>query len=106
LADGNGASAGDLIITRRNDRRLRTRPGGFVRNGDRWIVVDVRKDGSIVARRQGHRIGASVALPATYVAEHVDLGYAVTAHRAQGVTADTAHVVVTRSTTRRTSTSP
>jgi AAA domain len=100
LADGNGASAGDLIITRRNDRRLRTRPGGFVRNGDRWMVVDVRKDGSIVARRQGHRIGASVALPAAYVADHVDLGYAVTAHRAQGVTVDTAHVVVTRCTTR------
>jgi ATP-dependent exoDNAse (exonuclease V) alpha subunit len=74
LADGNCASAGDLIITRRNDRRLRTLPGGFVRNGDCWIVADIRKDGSIVARRQGHRIGTSVALPATYVAEHVDLG--------------------------------
>ena len=39
-------------------------------------------------------------LPAAYVAEHVDLGYAVTAHRAQGMTVDTAHVVVTGSTTR------
>ena len=26
LADGNQASAGDLIITRRNDRRLASRP--------------------------------------------------------------------------------
>ena len=39
-------------------------------------------------------------LPPGYVAEHVDLGYAVTAHRAQGLTVDTAHVVVTGSTTR------
>ena len=39
-------------------------------------------------------------LPAGYVAEHVDLGYAVTAHRAQGITVDTSHVVVTGSTTR------
>ena len=39
-------------------------------------------------------------LPAEYVAEHVDLGYAVTAHRAQGITVDTSHVVVTPSTTR------
>ncbi|MEI2820972.1 MAG: helicase C-terminal domain-containing protein [Marmoricola sp.] len=45
------------------------------------------------------RSGA-VVLPPTYVAEHVDLGYAITAHRAQGVTVDTAHVVVTESTTR------
>mgnify|MGYP002382272658 CR=1 FL=1 len=34
------------------------------------------------------------------MAEHVDLGYAITAHRAQGVTVDTAHVVVTEATTR------
>lgn len=41
-----------------------------------------------------------MTLPAAYVAEHVDLGYAVTAHRAQGMTVDTSHVVVTGSTTR------
>ncbi len=34
------------------------------------------------------------------VSEYVDLGYAVTAHRAQGITVDTSHVVVTPSTTR------
>jgi hypothetical protein len=39
-------------------------------------------------------------LPAAYVAEHVDLGYAVTAHRAQGITVDRAHVVVSSATTR------
>jgi hypothetical protein len=42
----------------------------------------------------------SVTLPAAYVAEHVDLGYAVTAHRAQGITVDASHVVVTSATTR------
>ncbi|WP_171468062.1 helicase C-terminal domain-containing protein [Cellulosimicrobium sp. 72-3] len=39
-------------------------------------------------------------LPAAYVAEHVDLGYAVTAYRAQGMTVDPAHVVVAASSTR------
>jgi hypothetical protein len=34
-------------------------------------------------------------LPAGYVAEHVELGYAVNAHRAQGMTVDTAHVLAT-----------
>ena len=51
-------------------------------------------------QRLGVDFGGTVTLPAAYVAEHVDLGYAVTAHRAQGMTVDTSHVVVTGSTTR------
>jgi hypothetical protein len=100
LHDGTRASVGDLVITRQNDRRIRPLRGGWVRNGDRWRVTDVRTDGSVVAQRLGQGVGASVVLPAQYVADHVDLGYAITAHRAQGVTVDTSHVVVTGSTTR------
>ncbi|WP_230978535.1 ATP-dependent DNA helicase [Georgenia yuyongxinii] len=100
LDDDARASAGDLVITRRNNRILRTGRTGWGRNGDRWKIVDVRRDGSIQVRRAGRRLGASVVLPADYVAEHVDLGYAVTAHRAQGLTVDTSHVVVAGSTTR------
>ncbi|WP_407343381.1 MobF family relaxase [Pengzhenrongella phosphoraccumulans] len=100
LADDARASVGDLVITRRNDRNLRTARGGWVRNGDRWKVTDVRKNGAIEVQRSGRRFGARVVLPPAYVAEHVDLGYALTAHRAQGITVDTAHVVVTGSTTR------
>jgi hypothetical protein len=44
--------------------------------------------------------GGYVDLPADYVAEHVELAYASTAHRAQGRTVDTAHAVVTATTTR------
>ncbi|CUR58092.1 TraA-like transfer protein [metagenome] len=100
LSDGTQASAGDLIITRSNDRRLRTLRGGWVRNGDRWRVSQVSKDGSMLVERFGVAFGGSVILPAAYVAEHVDLGYAVTAHRAQGITVDTSHVVVSGTTTR------
>ncbi len=100
LADGTQASEGDLVITRHNDRRLHTLRGGWVRNGDRWTVTRVHKDGSMQVQRLGVDFGGSVTLPAAYVAEHVDLGYAVTAHRAQGMTVDTSHVVVTGSTTR------
>ena len=100
LTEGTSAGVGDTIITRRNDRRLRTGTGrGWVRNGERWQITDVRDDGSITIRKPGRRTG-SIVLPADYVAEHVDLGYAVTAHRAQGITVDTAHVLIEPSSTR------
>jgi hypothetical protein len=104
LTDGTRASVGDLVITRRNDRRLHTLRGegcgGWVRNGDRWRITYVNNDGSITVERAGAGNSGFVTLPAAYVAEHVDLGYAVTAHRAQGITVDTAHVVVSSATTR------
>jgi conjugative relaxase-like TrwC/TraI family protein len=100
LLDGTRASADDWVITRKNDRRLRTLRAGWVRNGDRWRVTDVRTDGSLVVRRLDRKQGGAVVLPTVYVADHVDLGYAITAHRAQGVTVDTAHVVVSAATTR------
>lgn len=99
LNDGTTAGVGDTIITRRNDRRLRNGKH-WVRNGDTWTIIGVRDDGSITIRKTGRRFGGSIVLPAAYVADHVDLGYAVTAHRAQGVTVDTAHVLVEPTTTR------
>ena len=93
LHDGTRVAVGDTVITRRNDRRLYA-SRSWVRNGDRWAVIGVRRNGSVDVRRQGRRWGSTVLLPASYVAQHVELGYAVTSHRAQGITTDTAHVVV------------
>ena len=62
----------------------------------------VRDDGTSRARKRRSRFGGSIVLPASYVAEHVDLGYAVTAYRAQGITTDTAHVLVEPTSTRET----
>jgi len=100
LGDGTRASAGDLVITRHNDRRLQAGTTGWVRNGDRWAVTKVHPDGAITVRRDGYNRGATVILPAQYVADSVDLGYAITAFRSQGVTVDTSHVVVTDHTPR------
>jgi conjugative relaxase-like TrwC/TraI family protein len=99
LHDGSAASVGDTVITRRNDRRLRV-AGSWVRNGDRWTVVAVNANGSIDLRRGRRRWGSPTRLPADYVKSHVELGYAVTSHRAQGITTDTAHVVVSSGMTR------
>jgi len=97
LADGNRASVDDLIITRRNDRRLTT-GRDWVRNGDRWIVNALTPDGGIRALHR--RTGKPVTLPADYVREAVELGYATTIHAAQGVTADTTHGLVDELMTR------
>ncbi|MEA5055834.1 MAG: MobF family relaxase [Propionicimonas sp.] len=99
LHDGTMAAVGDSVITRHNDRRLRA-GRGWVRNGDRWTVTDVRDDGSLAVRRATRRWHASVVLPADYVAEHLDLGYAVTSYRAQGITVDRSHVLVDAAMTR------
>ncbi|QIN28148.1 MobF family relaxase [Brevibacterium luteolum] len=93
LHDGNQASRGDIIVTRRNDRRL-SLGRGWVKNGDRWIVTNARADGSLTVRREHSRWRTTITLPADYVESFVELGYAVTAHRSQGSTVDTAHAIV------------
>jgi conjugative relaxase-like TrwC/TraI family protein len=99
LHDGTRAAVGDTVITRRNDRRLRA-GRSWVRNGDRWTVIGAHRSGSVEVRRLGRWWGSTVLLPAEYVRSHLELGYAVTSHRAQGITTDTAHVVVAPGMTR------
>ncbi|MDF1605871.1 MobF family relaxase [Nocardioides sp. YIM 152315] len=100
LADDARACVGDNVISRRNDRTLATTHGGWVKNGDRWRITDIRTDGSLVVDRLDPRRHGTTLLPAAYVGEYLDLGYAITAHRSQGITVDTAHVLVSASTTR------
>ena len=98
LCDGNRASVGDTVVTRRNERRLPFSRTGWVRNGDRWTVAGVGHDQSLtVASDRGFR----VTLPADYVRADVELGYAATIHGAQGATVDTMHGVVTGDESRQ-----
>lgn len=95
LADGLQAGSGDTIIARGNNRRLIDSEGEFVRNGTLFDVRAVNKhDGSVAAVRR--ETGASVVLPRTYLETSVELGYATTAHRSQGLTVDTGHTVITQ----------
>ena len=97
--DGSTASAGDLVITRRNDRRLRTSATDWVKNGDRWTVTRAHRDGSLDVVHT--HTGRHQRLPADYVTEHVQLGYATTVHGGQGVTADTSHTLTTGTESRQ-----
>jgi len=99
LADGNRASGGDVVITRRNNRTLTTGATAWVRNGDRWRITTVHPDGALdVHHLKTH---AQLTLPAEYVASSVELGYATTIHGAQGVTADTCHGLLTGTESRQ-----
>jgi len=89
----NVASVGDHIVTRRNDRRLRTSVGGWVVNGDVWTVTAVHPDGAADVRRHADR--STITLPADYLRDHAHLAYATTAHRAQGMTVDVCHAAIT-----------
>ncbi|MFI8528392.1 MobF family relaxase [Promicromonospora sukumoe] len=100
LHDENRAGIGDVIVTRLNNRHLRARHDDghidwardWVRNGDLWRVTAHDENGAVQARHL--ETGATVVLPADYVAAHVELGYAATIHRVQGMTVDTSHAMV------------
>jgi conjugative relaxase-like TrwC/TraI family protein len=76
---------GDRVVARRNDRER------AVENGMRGTVIAVdptEKD--VVVRTDG---GAQRRLDASYVAEHLQHAYALTAHTVQGATVEWAGVV-------------
>jgi len=87
---------GDEIVTTRNDRRLVTTSGAWVRNGDRWEVTRRSRTGALQLSSLDGR--GTVTVPGAYVQEHVALGYAVTVHKGQGVTTDEAVLIVDRAT--------
>jgi conjugative relaxase-like TrwC/TraI family protein len=93
------AALGDIVVTRRNERTLRTDHGEPVRNRDRWTVGRVHRDGSLtVSHFQSH---GHATLPAEYVRSHVRLGYAATAHGHQADTVDVSLAVITEATSHR-----
>ncbi|MBK8445249.1 MAG: relaxase domain-containing protein [Micropruina sp.] len=98
LADGNRVSAGDTIVTRRNERRLTFSRHGWVRNGDRWTVLAVGPDQCLIVANVS---GWQVRLPASYVRNDVVLGYASTIHGAQGLTVDSMHGVLSGQESRQ-----
>ena len=94
--DGHTIYLGERILARANNPHLRYGTS-FVTNGDLFTVTAIHTDGSLdVNTDTGH----ALTLPARYVTDHIQLGYAATIHRAQGITVDTTHALMDATTSR------
>ncbi|MGW4480960.1 MobF family relaxase [Rhodococcus triatomae] len=105
LTDGLEAAVGDVVVTRKNSSKyvVKNSDGhraGRVKNGDLWTVTAIGVDGALVLRSNAG--GGLVAVPADYVADNVQLGYATTVHRSQGMTVARCHVLASASMDRQT----
>ncbi len=97
VAGNHVVGVGDEIVTTRNDRRLVTSADGWVRNGDRWQVLARSGDDRLLVEDLAGR--GRVELAGDYVREEVALAYAVTIHKAQGLTVDRSILLVDERTT-------
>ncbi len=83
---------GDRLVTKRNDRDLTLHGGdGFVSNGMLWQATDATEEHVTV--RSVANPAVTATLPTGYITDHVAHAYALTVHRSQGATVDTAHVL-------------
>ena len=88
---------GDEVVTRRNDRTLRTNSGLMVKNRDHWNIHRIHDDGTVTVTGPT----GTITLPADYVNGHVELGYAQTSHASQGRTVDVALLLLDTPTDSR-----
>ncbi|MGH3857795.1 MAG: hypothetical protein ACRDR6_30760, partial [Pseudonocardiaceae bacterium] len=70
----------------------------FVKNGDTWQIAAIEADGALQVRHRTHR--GTAVLPPEYVQAHVELAYASTINRVQGMTSDHSQTVVPKNMTR------
>lgn len=96
LADGLEAAVGDVVVTRKNNSKYVVKDSaggraGRVKNGDLWTVTEIVGDGSL--RLRNNIGGGEVTVAADYIGANVQLGYAATVHRSQGMTVGSCHVL-------------
>ena len=99
ISGAEHAYIGDVVVTRRNERRLTTDHGEPVRNREIWKVTGLGADGSITVSSNAG--AGTVTLPADYASRHLRLGYAATEHGNQGDTTTVSIELVSDATTRR-----
>lgn len=96
LADGLEAAVGDVVVTRKNNSKYVVKhadgkKAGRVKNGDLWTIAGLGEDGSL--RLRNNISNGEVTVAADYITDNVQLGYATTVHRSQGMTVGSCHVL-------------
>lgn len=101
ISGGRVAAVGDVVVTRDNNPAIRYghNRSSFVKNGDLWVVAEVNDTSGLVLRHQD--TGELVTVDADYARNSVQLGYASTIHRSQGMTVDEAFVLPSLSLDRQ-----
>ena len=106
---GNYAGVNDLVQARRIGRHLVGYEGNRAGpvNRAQYRVLATREDGGLVVApvlgrgpEGEERHGEKMMLPGSYVAEHIELGYAATEYSIQGVTVGSTHNLTTSNTSR------
>ena len=82
---------GDHVVTRRNNRKLTTDRGHYIRNRDRWTVTGYNAATKTVTVNGPN---GTANLPIDYAKHHLQLAYAQTSHAAQGRTVDHSLLVI------------
>lgn len=102
LRDDTTAGVGDLIEARANDATIVDLGGRRVTNRDTYVVTDVLNGGHLLVRRcrSDGSLAGEMHLPAAYVADKVELGYASTTHAVQGRTVRRCFTLVDENSTR------
>lgn len=98
LSDGLTAHSGDTVLARKNHIIGHGKDASRVLNGQILTVRKIGRDGSLHCFDPQSK--TRVHLPADYVSQSTQLGYASTVHRAQGATVDTTHSLVDASVDR------
>jgi conjugative relaxase-like TrwC/TraI family protein len=81
---GREFRVGERVLCKRNDVALR------IRNGSRGTIVAIDQE-ALTLREDA---GPARRLPFSYVSEHLEHGYALTGHAAQGTTLERAYVLL------------
>ncbi|MCL1799891.1 MAG: relaxase domain-containing protein, partial [Promicromonosporaceae bacterium] len=102
LARNTDAGVGDVVVARHNHGTTNPATGRFVTfrdtdgtpiyNGDLLTITTIHPGGSATCTRNDGK--TTITLSGEYLRRCTELGYAVTAHRSQGITVDTAHLYI------------